>query len=96
MVSVGGRSKKSFLCIGRLSFDEFCVLMVSVGGERRKIDSSGAGVDMLIENGLTIADMKRSGIGLHLLRGHYGPKRLAVEGNYTALEFRLAGIKKFN
>ena len=43
---------------GRLGFDEFCVLMVSVGGERKKIDSSGAGIDMLIENGLSIGGRK--------------------------------------
>lgn len=36
--------------------------------------------------------MKRSGISLAKLRGHYGAKRLAAEGNYTALEFRHAGF----
>lgn len=79
---------------GQLSFDEFCILMVGIGSEKRKkmVNKNTYTMEMLQDENFSIADIKRAGFDLGQLRGHYGPKRLCVEGGYTALEFRLAGF----
>ncbi|CAD7926472.1 unnamed protein product [Amoebophrya sp. A120] len=79
---------------GELSFDEFCVLMVGIGSEKKKkiINRETYTVNQLEDEEFTIMDIRRAGFPLSKLRGRYPVKALMEEGGWTVIEFRLGGF----
>eukprot|EP00392_Amoebophrya_sp_AT5.2_P001115 g1117.t1 len=79
---------------GELSFDEFCVLMVGIGSEKKKktINRDTYSVNQMQEEEFSIMDIRRAGFPLSKLRGRYPVKLLMEEGGWTVIEFRLGGF----
>ncbi|CAD7922925.1 unnamed protein product [Amoebophrya sp. A25] len=79
---------------GELSFDEFCVLMVGIGSEKKKrtINRDTYTMKQVEDEEFTIMDIRRAGFPLSKLRGRYGARALMDEGGWTVIEFRLGGF----
>lgn len=77
-----------------IDFNEFCVMMIKLRREKRKrkIEPSEGGIQELLDEGFSVLELKASGFKLEDLKKNISTKKLYEEGEYEALDFRLAGF----